>query len=588
MTNVVQTSTFPKLTLCTEKGLYFRHNCLVDISLLEQNITLFQGGILLTNTYFNSVSIGKLKKYTGIHQLSFRIIFFGHIKLTWKVKAIQRSDFVLQENILNNEQLSEVIINLPFWNELTEGMLFFEVQALDISQISSFEYVTEQPALHDVRLGIVITHFNQQQILLPAIERLKNGLFNNDVLKSKISICVIDNSQNLPEIEGIEVIKNPNLGGSGGFSRGLVYYQHQSQFTHCLFMDDDASCEIESIRRTLFYLSYTENTNLAILGAMLRECEQNMQHESGGVFNGLCRSVKSHFNLLMTEDILLNEIEERIDYGAWWFFAFPISKVKYLSFPYFVRGDDISFSLANDFDLLTVNGICSWQVDFAYKAGPIQLYLDQRNHIMHFLHGLVLNTSKKMFLKTSLILFILNALSYQYESAKACTIALQDILKGPDFWRDNIDMLEKRKEIASITKREKIRAIPLDLQKRAVRGKPHENNLTKIIRMLSLNGHLIPSVFFSSKPIWQYKHYGVRLREVFLHKEVIYFTDIGSEDGIVLKHSKKMFFSCLWSHFIAVVRLCKNARKLRREYIATYPELTSEKFWQKQFDRIDI
>ncbi|MCV2509490.1 MAG: hypothetical protein N4Q32_03510, partial [Neisseriaceae bacterium] len=84
MNNVVQTSIFPKLTLCAQKGLHFRSNSLVDISLAEQNINLFKGGILLTNTYFNSVSIGKVKKYAAIRQLSFRIVFSGRIKLTWK------------------------------------------------------------------------------------------------------------------------------------------------------------------------------------------------------------------------------------------------------------------------------------------------------------------------------------------------------------------------------------------------------------------------------------------------------------------------------------------------------------------------
>ncbi|MCV2503236.1 MAG: hypothetical protein N4Q30_04025, partial [Neisseriaceae bacterium] len=159
MNNVVQTSIFPKLTLCAQKGLHFRSNSLVDISLAEQNINLFKGGILLTNTYFNSVSIGKVKKYAAIRQLSFRIVFSGRIKLTWKAKAIQGSDLVLQENILTSDQLSEASIELPFWDDLTEGMLFFEVQALEDSQINSFEYLTQQKPVRDIHLGIVITHF---------------------------------------------------------------------------------------------------------------------------------------------------------------------------------------------------------------------------------------------------------------------------------------------------------------------------------------------------------------------------------------------------------------------------------------------
>ena len=408
MSYIVQKAVFPKLFPCSEKRLYFRYNNFCDVPVTDDPVHLFQGGALLSNTYFNSISIGKLKKYTQIKQLSFSLRFCGKIRLTWKTKHLQQADITLQEILLQAEYMSTQTIPLEFWPSLQAGMLFFEIHALSDTEIEDFCYETEQAPLRQIKVGVVITHFNRISATLAALDKLKKGLL--PYLANNLTICVVDNSQNLPEVSGITIIKNPNLGGAGGFSRGLLYCKEQG-ISHCLFMDDDASCEIESIQRTLFYLSYSLDPKLAISGAMLREVEPNMQHENGGVFNGLCHSVKCHYNLLSTRDILLNENEERIDYGAWWFFAFPLAYVSHLAFPYFVRGDDISFSLANDFKIITINGIASWQADFAHKAGPLQLYLDQRNHVMHFLHGLVVNGSDKMLLKTSLILFFLNALT---------------------------------------------------------------------------------------------------------------------------------------------------------------------------------
>ena len=37
-------------------------------------------------------------------------------------------------------------------------------------------------------------------------------------------------------------------------------------------------------------------------------------------------------------------------YGGWWYFAFPVDQVKHQPFPFFVRGDDVSFSLVHDFN----------------------------------------------------------------------------------------------------------------------------------------------------------------------------------------------------------------------------------------------
>lgn len=586
MNRLVQSSVFPCLEPCTEKRLYFRYNSLIDISLTDGKVFLFKGGRLLTNTYFNSVSVGKVKKYASLTHLAFKICFSGQLRVVWKLKALQHSDKILQENFLESQSLSEVLIELPFWSHLETGMLFFELHAVANSQLLSFQYITKQDPLRTVHLGIVITHFNRQAVLLPALERLKNALASPAFEGAHVELCVVDNSRNLPPIEGVTLIKNPNLGGAGGFSRGLLHCREKG-LTHCLFMDDDASCEMESIRRTLFYLSYTSNEVLAISGAMLREVQPNMQHENGGVFNGLCHSVKCHYNLLSTRALLANEQEERIDYGAWWFFAFPVRRAKYLAFPYFVRGDDISFSLANRFDIVTMNGIASWQADFAHKAAPLQLYLDQRNHVMHFLHGLVAEPGYRKFLKTSCILFILNALSYQYESARACTLALEDVLKGPEFWRQNVDMQEKRKQLLALTKRERIVEVPFDLKAVAAKGNPIERRWRRWLRVLSLNGHLIPNIFFRRAPVWQYKHYGVRLREIFLHREAIYFTDEESRFGVVLQHSKRLFFQYAWWHFLMVAKLCWNAKKWKKIYQETYPELTSESFWRQQFKQVD-
>lgn len=86
---------------------------------------------------------------------------------------------------------------------------------------------------------------------MPAIKRVKKNILDNPEYKDKILFTVVDNSKNITneEASGVNIIPNENTGGSGGFMRGLLHYENDTNATHVLFMDDDASCETESITR---------------------------------------------------------------------------------------------------------------------------------------------------------------------------------------------------------------------------------------------------------------------------------------------------------------------------------------------------
>lgn len=538
-------------------------------------------GVISTDTYFNSISIGKWKKHTIVDNLFFTIKFKGKIKIEWFVERLHFSSRILKEVILESESLKEHTVPVEMWNQLEDGMLAFNLYALDNSEITTFSYKTETEKKQEIKLGIVITHFNRQQYVLPALDRLKSELFNDPYYANNVEIYVIDNSQNLPNIDAITIIPNENLGGSGGFTRGLMELKEQGHFTHCLFMDDDASFEVEAIKRALSFLSFAKEENLAMAGAMLREAEMFVQFENGAKFDGMCKPLKANLDLRKIHSLLINEQEEQVDYGGWWFFAFPISKVKHYAFPYFVRGDDSGFSLSHDFKIVTLNSISSWQEDFALKNGPLPHYLDTRYHLMHHLHNLV-DTSFLGIFKTSASLCLKNLLTYHYDTGLASIIAIEDVLKGSHFWKENVDMAQKRMEIQKIISSEKVIDIPYDISNNVVWGNPNETKLNKLVRLITLNGHLLPKIFFKKDTVWQNKGFGGNLREVFRHKKVLYI-HWPTQKGFILEHDKKKFFSYTWRYFKAMYKLFKNYDQLQKEYQSSYTELTSENFWKAQF-----
>ncbi|UKH25710.1 glycosyltransferase [Actinobacillus pleuropneumoniae] len=576
----IQKAVYPKISLCTQDGLYFRKNQYVDLNIANSSLILDKFGYISTDTYFNSLSIGKWKRHTNVNDLNFSIIFKGKIKITWFINRLHYSPKILDEMYLDNTDLSEVSFALPFWNELEDGMLAFSIQALDESIITDFSYFTHSEPNNTVKLGIVITHFNRQQYVLPALERLKQELLSDAYFKDKVALNVVDNSQNLPEVENVAIIKNENLGGSGGFTRGLMALKEDGNYTHCLFMDDDASCEVEGIKRTISLLQFAKDPELAIGGAMLREDEMYRQYENGAKFDGLLTPIKAGLDLREVPHLLINEQEEKIDFCGWWYFAFPLSKVKHYAFPFFVRGDDIGFGLAHKFNIITLNGISSWQGDFALKHGPLPAYLDNRHQIMqhfhHFADQGILNL-----IKITARMTLRNLFTYHYETALAAIMAVEDAIKGNEFWEKNVDMAAKRKEISSLIENEKASQIPVSLRNIAQPGNPHEGRLARLCRWITLNGHLLPEIFFRKGIVWQNKAQG-NLREVYRYKRVLYI-HWATNSGFVLEHNKSKFFKLLFRYSKAIFKLAKNYDRLKKEYQSSYDELTSTEFWKKQF-----
>lgn len=595
METVIQRSTYPSMSLCPETKLFFRCNEWVEHSVKQHFLFLYPHGIVDTSTYFNSLSVGKWKMYCHINDMHLRIKFRGEMRLTFKFARMDSGSKIVQENLLISEKDCISEIELSCWQRLQGGMLYFELYALDTSVLYHFEYVTYTLPVNQVKLGIVITHYNRQERILPALERLKESLLSDPDYGSRSTLVVIDNSQNLPPVEQITVIKNRNLGGAGGFSRGLIYLKNQREFTHCLFMDDDASCYTESIKRTIALLSFIADPKVAISGAMLMEREPYRQYEAGAYMDSKCHSLGKGYNLTYQHDLLKNELPRRAEYGAWWFFAFALQGVEHNPFPYFVRGDDISFSYSNRFKILTVNGICSWQPDFGNKNSPLTSYLDMRYHLMHALHGFSHQPMMLEMLKSLVLMYAYHATAYYYDSAQAINTAMIDILKGPDFWRDNVDMQNKRCEINESRIVEVPQVISADIFSKGVMARVEQEyavsfrqNLPKdpisLMRYASLNGHLIPTIFFHPGFVWLRRSSGSRGSSIFRYKKAVFIND---EDNtcLVLRLDKKRFFSLTWQFICLIVQLFLKYKRLSQNYRDTYDQLTSDEFWQQQFDK---
>jgi galactofuranosylgalactofuranosylrhamnosyl-N-acetylglucosaminyl-diphospho-decaprenol beta-1,5/1,6-galactofuranosyltransferase len=578
----------PSFDLCGLEELYFWYNDKACFSYEENIFYCAPYGVIYFDRYFNSFSIGKWKSICEIPTLSFSIRIEGRFIVSFFQNRENQSHRKLLEVTLKGDGVEPEVISLDFWPEISEGILGVKLLALESSKYFGASFCTTDAPSRNVKLGIVVTTFNRQKQTTAAIKRLEKKLFDDPRFRKNITLTVVDNGRNLT-IEAspnVIIIPNPNLGGAGGFSRGLAHLQDDTSYTHALFMDDDATCEIESIRRTFRLLQYARDPAVSVAGAMLNEEEKNIQHENGAVYrDGFVRALKHRLDLSQVGNVIANERPEQVDYAAWWFYAFPLSIVTHLAFPFFVRGDDFTFGVQHARHIVTMNGVATWQERFDGKSGPMVEYLSMRSLVMATL--LLHETAKPQRIAKSFLTHIVrDSAGYNYDRARALREAVSDCLKGPEFWRQNVDLLEKRKVIQSLTIDEAPQPFADGEGMREFNPSHHSSKIAAFLRnYVTFNGHLIPAFFFRDN---QFRRLNGRcapvLPGVFRQKRALYYDPVKGT-GYWVTHSKRRFFANVIGGIFLYVRFLGQFKRLRRDYRDAYDSLTSREFWQNWFVR---
>lgn len=580
MSHIIQHLVMPNMVFGAPEEMYVRLLNNKVHALMSKGLLLFDvGGRVSFDTFFNSVTVQVWKNNTAVSDLQLHLRGRGRFIVRIGLHRIGHAHRWLQEQEATLSPESDLVLDVQSWARLESGMLYFALEALDSGSLTDGCFSTYTAPQREVKLGIVITHFNRKQWVLPAIARIRDELLSDPRFQGRIELIVVDNSQNITSEEGkgITLIPNKNLGGSGGFTRGLLHLKDSGGFTHCLFMDDDASCEVESIKKTFNILTFAITERLAIAGSMLREVEPYRLFEKGATFDEICRPLKSGMDMRQISDLLFAElIDVRPGYGGWWFFCFEIQDVIEYAFPFFVRGDDSRFSISNNFNIVTMNGIATWGDDFALKAGPLPIYLDTRYHLHHSI--LLFNKSSFGVAKYVAKLCLGQIFSCNYTSANAVIISVKDFLCGPETFLQDLDASKARAKISNLGSQEKL--LPVDRSISGVEyGNMKEGFIRKILRFLSLNGILVPSFFFKKTVVFQHKGFRARLREVFLHKRIHYEYEPNGT-GYIAEIDRLRAIGLLKDMMIILIFIFLKIHRVKREYREATLKATTEAFWR--------
>jgi hypothetical protein len=184
---------------------------------------------------------------------------------------------------------------------------------------------------------------------------------------------------------------------------------------------------------------------------------------------------------------------------------------------------------------------------------------------------------------------IREAFCYRYKSAELVLKAATDFLQGPDYLKA-INPEEKNLEILKIGEKAiKKPELPFIYGKYIESINETESTIHRLIRLITLNGHLCPSPFFHKEQIITDKGYriapiqGYRPVNVFRASKVLYYNVI-SQEGFVARFSRGEFFKVFIKVIILSLEMFFKFPKLKTLYRETLPELTNSTFWENYLE----
>ena len=593
----LQNVIYPSTKNCTEESLYFRRVGDVHYSLADECISMDKEAYVFFDTYFNSFSAGKWYKYTNAGQIKLQLKVKGKLRITLFYKEKQASQIctkIVDEFYCDTqEEIQE--IDCTFDTEYTQGMYAFGIYALedDAEFHSGFYYTEVSEALEqDVRIGIVICTFKREKYVYKNMRMLQEAFLDNKAseLYENLEVIISDNAHSLDrsqiENQKIHIFENKNVGGAGGFTRGLIESMRLSgkrPFTHVLLMDDDVVIQPESIYRTytLLKLLKPEYKDTYIGGAMLRTDLQWFQTEAGGIWNaGRLISHKSGLDLRSLDACLYNEFEEKCEFNAWWYCAIPMQFVREdnLPLPIFIRGDDVEYGLRNMKHLILMNGICVWHEPFEFKYSSSMYYYIFRNRLIDNAVR-ELRYSGKEFLKEFASQYFREIFLLRYKNARLLLEGANDFLKGVDWLKGqdgealNKEIMGKGYKLQFVDELEAPFTYPAYEQ--TLRFRDTDNRKMQWKRRVTLNGLFCKENRYAIVPVndccvGQFYKVGTALNY-----------DLSSKKGFVTYRSRKEMLQLVKEYRKLCKAVKKNYNKVVAEFRNRKEEITNIQFWKE-------
>ena len=549
-------------------------------------------------TYFNAFSYKKWRTYADVDNVRFHIEAKGKAEFVFysvsETMGLEKT--ILGRAVVDSDDFTAIDFEYP---QSDAEMLAFWIVTKDFLTVRGGYYSTkvEESRIRKIHLAIATTTFNHEDYIAKNVRLFKDAISaSDDSVAGNASMIVVDNGRTLNptdfEGDGVYVFANKNVGGAGGFARGMIEAGRlEHEVTHVLIMDDDIQLSSESIKRTFNLLSLVNDdyAEAFISGAMFSIVNQTNQYEDVARIdaNAHYGAVKPRRCMDKLEDVFHNEDDLPTKgnlYAAFWYCCIPMKTIreKGLPLPIFIRFDDAEYGLRCKPKFMTMNGINVWHMDFDDRYNTFyERYCLLRNLlIIQAASGVCKNVDfiEKVFKPK----FTLEMQQLNYPAAEMLLDAVDDFLKGPEFIAvDCGEALLKEK----MPKGEKFKNLEeLDIGSVSLTNLSPKDKRSKRMRRiedLTYNGQRYTPEKKRRKSLVAIRfrpdtHPGSKIR---FCKKLLVVDRLGKK-GVIRVADSKRFKELVKRYDEIVKRYDKEHTEVEKKYRRAQPVLVSPEFWK--------
>jgi galactofuranosylgalactofuranosylrhamnosyl-N-acetylglucosaminyl-diphospho-decaprenol beta-1,5/1,6-galactofuranosyltransferase len=416
-------------------------------------------------TYFNAVPASYWRRWSVLSSVVLRLELSGHGRVdVYRSKAdgsrihVQGSEFGELAPEISTASVEFEVELAPFEDG---GWIWFDITTDSAVELRSGGWYAPIEAPGEGSIAVGMPTFNRPGDAVKTIA----ALGSDPLVLEKIRAVIIPDQGTRKVIDEpgfaeaaaplgrrLAIHNQPNLGGSGGYSR--VMYEalkvapgDPKHAEYIVYMDDDIEIEPDSILRALAFSRFARSPILTG-GQMLNLQERSHLHVMGEVIDRGVFMWTAAPNVEYDHDFAKNPLRDRdnskllhrridVDFNGWWTCVIPRRVAQELGqpLPLFLKWDDAEYGLRareHGYPTVTLPGAAVWHMAWSDKDDAIdwQAYFHLRNRlIVASLHlagdgkPMVLNTIKAT---------LKHLLCLEYSTVAIQNEAIRDYLAGPE------------------------------------------------------------------------------------------------------------------------------------------------------------
>jgi len=417
------------------------------IALDRRTLSLEPGARADFGTYFGALPSGSWVSEANVRRVRLSAEFQGvaQIRVFGTGAAGEASE--LSKSTARGSWGVEILLD-----ERSDGWLWFDVEA--VGRVTMRDAHWSAPAAQKAAMvSVAVTTFDRNDDCVSLLRRLASDA---ELEKRVLHLVVADQgTRPIRDHDGfaeaaalwgnrLRVIEQDNLGGSGGFSRGMIEAL-DGQGSHVLLLDDDVSLEPESVLRMLALADHAHGEPL-IGSQMLRLTEPTRLHSWGERIDRRRFWWEPVAPALSGVDLASSSPDRSplmstsftVDYNGWWMCLIPTTVVRRVgaALPLFIKWDDAEYGLRAaeaGHRTVTLPGAALWHMPWTVKDDGLdwQAYYQLRNRLVT---ALIHSPHRRGggLLRDVLALDVNHILCLQYGSAAVRQLAFDDVLSGPE------------------------------------------------------------------------------------------------------------------------------------------------------------